>query len=356
MKQMLIGILLILACSSSFAKTLNVGFVSNPVYATLKNSDHPGIALELWEIIAKENHWHYKLINVGKDTNAAIKKLADGQYDVIIGGISVTKPRLEQVQFTLPFFISSTGLITANNEVTLVQHLVKLFSHLLNVKLLFILLFVFLLLNIFWLIARSVNQAPKSYFVGLATSFWICICLVLPGSLEFDSKYLRLRIISVIILLLSMFSLSILVATIVSSFTTTLMKSNQKVLKLSDIGFNTVVAVKGSSYADMARHKGLRVKIVKTYQQAINTLFDKKTIGFVTGVSGATYYLKTHPDAKLQISPFRFRYSQLTFAVPKDSPYLNKINTSLLSLQEDGSAAIICAKYLRPLDAKLCSL
>lgn len=348
--------MLLLIFSTSFSQIMKVGYINSPVYANVKNADHPGIALELWELIAKENHWQYKLTNVGSDGDAAINKLENHDYDILIGGISVTKPRLNKVEFSLPFFISSIGLMTTHSNMTISTHLFELLLHLFNFKLLIVALFIVILLHLFWLIARRAGQASRSYFKGIAKCAWLCICLVVPGSLEFKAQDIKLRIISVIIMLFSLFILSMIVATIASAFTASLIVHHQKIINLDDIGDQVVTTTKGSSFVDIARHHGLRITVVDTYQQAVNLLLDKKVVALVTDIPSASYYLKMHPDVDLEISPFRFRYSQQTFAVQKNSPYLQKLNTSLIALQESGVAQSICAKYLRMRDAKLCSL
>lgn len=356
MKKLLLILIFTLISSTCLAQTLRVGFVDHRPYVNTDSRDYPGIAITLWKQIATHNHWKYKLINAGIDTDAAIEKLYKNKLDVLIGGISITTPRLQQVDFSYPFFISSVGLMVRSNDDTFKFHLLFFLKSVLSLKLLIPFLLIFIFIHLFWWIGRDDDVVPKAYLKGLGNSIWLCACLMLPGSLEYKSTYVKLRYVSLAIMFVALFLTSMIVATITSGFTASLLKGSEQINNLDSLMNKTVASIAGTASTDIAKHHGLRVRVVANYQQATDLLLSHQITAIVTDIPSAIYFLNSHPDLKLAIAPYVFRYNELMFAFKRHSTIIRPFNITLAMLQDNGQLERTCSLYLRKRDAKLCSL
>ncbi len=69
-----------------------------------------GFTIDLWEKIAKKNsiNYQYHTIKTNKDVDRAIKQ---NLYDVILGVVDIDPERIQQVDFTVPYYFTNFSLV-----------------------------------------------------------------------------------------------------------------------------------------------------------------------------------------------------------------------------------------------------
>ena len=96
---------------------LRVGVVLQMPFSQNIDGHYSGIAIDIWETIANSHNWDYTYVPLTLNVTEELKKLGpSGDLDVVIGPISVNMKRLQIVDFTRPFFISSVNIITKHHE------------------------------------------------------------------------------------------------------------------------------------------------------------------------------------------------------------------------------------------------
>jgi hypothetical protein len=101
---------------SSKTQNLKIGVLIQPPFVIERNGYYVGLAFELWENIANMNHFNCEYINVGTNKNLAVKRLANGEYDVLIGEIGVFYKRTKLGEYTLPFYKAKYILISQESN------------------------------------------------------------------------------------------------------------------------------------------------------------------------------------------------------------------------------------------------
>lgn len=133
-------------------------------FTAKKDAVHQGLTIAVWEAMAHDHGWSFHYLEADRDTDRAVQQLAQGQFDVLIGPLAVTVPRIQQVDFTTPFFINAIGLMVPKKHVsfssiTKVLKTAGFWSIITG----FIGLF-FLYLHLIWYFERGkLNELPLSY-------------------------------------------------------------------------------------------------------------------------------------------------------------------------------------------------
>lgn len=135
-----------------------------------------GIALEIWDEIADKRSWNYKYISF-KNVEDAIHDLNRGNLDLVVGPISITSSRLENMRFSQPFYNSSISIISLEVDQNFWQKIKPLFSAKLLIAIGFFLIILSIVGTLLWLAERkeSPEQFPKGPLRGIGTGMWLAI-------------------------------------------------------------------------------------------------------------------------------------------------------------------------------------
>ena len=158
------------------AQTLKVGVAGAPPFIILDGGTPKGISVEIWRKVAAAEKLEYVLIPQ-ESAAATIEAVKEGQLDVGIGPISITSDRLQQADFTQPFFVAEIGLLLPSKQPSLWDR-IKLFFGVAFISSVGILLAsLFLVGNLLCLAERRRNgeQFPPSYWRGVGNGMWFAI-------------------------------------------------------------------------------------------------------------------------------------------------------------------------------------
>ncbi|CAB0151515.1 hypothetical protein PSI9734_01903 [Pseudidiomarina piscicola] len=82
--------------------------LSPPFVMKDEGGAYHGLTIELWEQIAAVNNYQFRYHEAGLEE--LIDGVADGQFDVGLGAVSVTAAREQRIDFTLPFYNAGLGI------------------------------------------------------------------------------------------------------------------------------------------------------------------------------------------------------------------------------------------------------
>lgn len=163
--------------SSSVSKdTLIVGVAGSAPFVFDQDDNHKGIAIEIWEELAKEKGWSYKF-NYFESVDAVLDALNEGDLDVVAGPISITSHRLEYMKFSQPFYNSSLAILSRSDKLTLWERISPIFSMKLLLAVLVFLIILSFVGALLWLAERkkSPDQFPENPIDGIANGMWLAI-------------------------------------------------------------------------------------------------------------------------------------------------------------------------------------
>lgn len=331
----------------SLTKKLIVGVAGNEPFVFSKNSSTKGIAIEIWEDIAKAKSWDYsyKTFDTVEDALYALNK---GELDVVAGPISITSQRLEHMRFSQPFYNSSLAIVSRIDDLTLWQKLEPLFS----IKLVFA-IGVFLIIlaivgTLLWLAERkrSPEQFPSKIADGIGTGMWLAIVTMSTTGYG-DKAPITLwgRIIAGSWMIISIIFATSMIAGIASTLTLSSLGSStfSNIEQLSGRKVATVSA--SPSEAFLNEHQA-KITGVDNLIEAMSKLKNKEVDAVVYDRPQLLYYMKNHKDEDLFIAKAEYFKQGYGFAFPTDSKLIYDVNRTLLKLAESQEIINIVQHYL----------
>ncbi len=314
--------------------TLKVGIAGSEPFV-FKDGNR-GITLEIWTDIAQSNNWNFKFYSYETVENA-LNDLKNNDLDVTIGPISITSDRLQDVEFSQPYYNSSISILSLNNELNLWQKIKPFFSFKLLVAVFVFLIILFIVGTLLWLAERkaSPEQFPINPIRGIGAGMWLAI--VTMSTTGYGDKApitLQGRIIAGTWMIVSLISATSMVAGIASTLTVSSLGKSviTNVEELYDKKVSTVI---GSSSEIFLKNVNAKVFTVNNIDEAIESLKNKEVNAVMYDRPQLLYYLKKHDVDDLYLSKEAYFEQGYGFAFPIKSNLIASVNKCLLKLSED---------------------
>ncbi|MGK7904675.1 MAG: transporter substrate-binding domain-containing protein [Hormoscilla sp.] len=347
------SILIIAACFLSpvmpaRAEKLRVGIAGAPPFVINNDSNLEGISIDIWKEIASAEDIEYELI-VQNNTQATLKAVADGELELAIGSISITASRLEEVDFSQPFFLAEIGVMIPSETPSLWSRIRPFFGVAFISSVAILIGCIFLVGNLLWLAERRRNdQFSWEYWSGVGNGMWFAlVTLTTVGYGDFAPITRTGRIISGIWMVLTMVTVSSLTAGIATTLTLSLSHQGGEPLgHPSELKEIPIAVVSGSTGAKWANYYQAQLIQKNRLKDAIALLEAGQVEGVVFDSPVLKYYLQQHPETDLRLANFAVSTETYGIALPLESPLLRQFNVRLLKMQQDGTLQEIKAKWL----------
>jgi len=314
-----------------------------------KTGRRVGFAAELWDQAAREAGLQYD-ITVVNSAQEIIDALKNKTADVGVGALSVTAQREAVIDFSQPFYESGLQVLVAGAGGSFLDTIFSMLINLFNLELIgmFMLLMVtmFIISHLVWRYEHKINgdQWPENYHSGLWESFWWTISTLLVGGADNKGPVgVGGRIIAIVWMLLSI----VLVSLLTASFTTTLTVNTLKgdINGPGDLPGRKVATVKGSTAETWLTAKGAKVQPLPSVTECIAMLREGKADAVVYDAPVLQYESSKINDEKLQMVGTVFERQNYAFALQQDSPLRERLNQTILALQERGVSTELRTKY-----------
>ncbi len=333
-------------------KKLKVGvmFKSKPFSWLSPDGKYYGASVDMWEFIAKEMDWDYEYYKAGPNTNGAVKRVGEGDLDVLVGPISTTFERLSfNIEYSRPYFLNFIGgTIKKPDKRNLVFIIGGSLARQLGVLLPFMIA-AFLLVSIIFYVLDNRNNLfdKKKFFKNMGNSMWEAMMVLIQGGLIENSDKPLKRLVLLLYLIPAIVLFSIVVGTVTSTIT---MIENEKrqeqFMSTDDIVGKKVAVISGNLSAKLAAKTGA----VTIGYDDINATLEAVQKGEAYATVGDFLTLKAavdgRPDLNLAMTTLNLRNDELAFVFKLNSPYVRAFNEKLLRLQDLDFAEAICSKFL----------
>ncbi len=342
-RHLIIYVLFILCLIPTQAQTNQLDTVTNDTLLVGIAGSEPfvfadedrGIAVEIWDEIAEERSWNYKFVSFN-NVEDALHQLSRGSLDVVVGPISITSKRLENMRFSQPFYNSSISIISNAGDQTFWQKIQPLFSSKLLIAIGIFLVILAIVGTLLWLAERkeSPDQFPKGPLQGIGTGMWLAIVTMSTTGYGDKAPITLLgRIITGAWMVISIIFATSMVAGIASILTLSSLDSTT-ISTVEQLSSRTAATIVGSPSEEfLIKHKA---KVIGTnnLNDAIEKLKNKEVEAVVFDRPQLLYFLKNNNDKKLYISKAEYYKQGYGFAFPNNSEYVLSVNRTLLELAE----------------------
>ncbi len=325
------------AQGTASGQKLNFLTIERPPFAMVgSNGEIAGFSIELMKAIAQEmgRPVGFEMLDSFPDM---LKAVSEGRADGAIANISITADREEILDFSQPIFNSGIQIMVPLSG----GGSKDLMGVLLRWDLALLLGIAFLLLAASGMMMWWFERGKQDYFdrparEALFPSFWWALNLVVNGGFEERIPHSRAgRVFAVILVVSSLFLVSIFVAQITSSLT--VQAISQNISGLNDLAGKRVGTTRGSTASSFLTSR----EIAHVELDDLETLLSTFESGDLDAVAFdgpiLAYYVKTRGQGLAELLPQTFKRENYGIALPTGSPIMEEINRALLKLRESGT-------------------
>ncbi|WP_412174870.1 transporter substrate-binding domain-containing protein [Actibacterium sp. XHP0104] len=325
------------------AQETTIATVERPPFSTVVDGTQTGFSIELWEAVAKE---------IGASSTyrrhdsfaAMLGDVREGAADIAVANISITAEREKVLDFSHAIFQSGLQImVPQGNQTSVIWQALKSPDLLLAILIAFLMLFGGGMLM--WVLERR----DQPYFdrpasEALFPSFWWALNLVVNGGFEERVPRTFLgRIFGVMLVLSSLFLVSIFVAKITAMMTVNAIQGS--VNSLTDLYGKNVGTIAGSTTAAFLQERDIDGRGYDDLQALLAAFERGELDAVVFDAPVLAYYANHRGRGKAEMVGAPFRRESYGFALPAGSPLLEPINRALLQLREDGTYDALYRKY-----------
>lgn len=328
----------------SSAEELTVVTVERPPFSTIESGIQSGFSIELWEAVAKEldHTTTYQVMDSFSGMLNAVQ-VEDGA-DLAVANISITAQREQVMDFSHAIFESGLQIMVPRGGEDVV-----IWDALFSRDLLLAIAIAFLLLFGGGMLMWQFERDKQPYFdlparQALFPSFWWALNLVVNGG--FEERQPRSffgRIFGVILVVSSLFVVSVFVAKITAAMTVDAIQGS--VNSVNDLYGKRVGTIGGSTTAAYLEDRDLDFASFEDLDALIIAFEEGKMDAAVFDAPVLAFYASHEGREVAQMVGAPFRRESYGFALPSGSPLVEPINRVLLRLREDGTYDRLHRKY-----------
>jgi polar amino acid transport system substrate-binding protein len=326
---------------------LRVGVAGNEPFVFPENSSTKGIALDVWEDLAlmKSLDYTYTYFTTVEDALYALNR---GKLDIVVGPISITSQRLENMRFSQPFYNSSLAIVSRVDDPTLWQKVKPLFSMKLLLAVGVFLVILAVVGTLLWLAERkkSPEQFSSNIVSGIGTGMWLAI--VTMSTTGYGDKApitLMGRIIAGSWMIISIIFATSMVAGIASTLTLSYLETST-FSNIEQLSGRKVATISASPAEDFLNEHQAKITGVDNLLDAMTKLNNKEVDAVVYDRPQLLYYMKNHKDEDLYLAKAEYFRQGYGYAFPVNSSFTYVVNRGLLELAEESETVNIVEHYL----------
>ncbi len=315
--------------------SLTFATVDRPPFSENVSDGHAGFSIDLMRAIADDLGYRVAFQTAGS-FGEMLDRVSAAEVDGAIANISVTSAREEQMDFSQPIFASGIRIMipAAGGEAPFLRAVFSrnvLFAVLIAVAGLF---GVGMLMWVFERRAQPYFDRPAKDAVF--PSFWWALNLIVNGGFEERMPQTRPgRFFAVLMVIASLFLVSIFVASITASVTVNALQAN--VTSINDLDGRRVGTVTGSTAAEFLVLRQIGFRGFEDPGEMLAAFEDDALDAVVFDGPILAYYVLTDGASTARLLEARYRPENYGIALPSGSVMREAINQSLLRLREDGT-------------------
>jgi polar amino acid transport system substrate-binding protein len=328
-------------------KKLIIGTKETPPFAMKDSNGHwTGISINLWRQIAEELNLTYEWREL--DQSGLLAGVTDGSLDAVVANLTITPGRLDNFDFTYPFFTTGLGIAVKINDENVGWTLIyQIFNWTVLKIILAVMSLLFLVGLLIWLLERKKNKEHfgGSSVQGIASGVWFsAVTMTTVGYGDKHPKTSGGRLVALFWMFLSIILVSLFTATITSLLTVKqLMPSVRGLEDIKKVAVGTLPYTTSESFLQANRVSFTTYPSVAEGLEALNRGEIK---AFVYDIPAQRYWIKQKFSGKLELLPHSYSQENYGIALKENCPLRKPINRLLLEKIRDQEWQGILYHYL----------
>ena len=329
--------------------TLRVGLHHDPPFI-IEQSDgsYSGLCIDLWQDVANELGYEYELVPFS-DVIGMVRALDFQELDVAINPLTVSSARLQMLDASQPFYVSSVVVATSNSNKGGFRVFLSNFFSLDFIKIAMALLFIiFCFGTLLWLAERHHNELQfRPGLVGLLDGlWWSAVTMTTVGYGDKSPKTQLGRTIAIIWMFTAVIIISGFTASIASSLTVNSL--TVQIEQLQDLqSVQAIGAVTASGSEDfLRRHQVVAHRTFANPTNGIRSLASREVDVLVFDKTTMRYLINREQlTNRIQLLPLTFNKQYRSFLFPKGSQLVDNINPVLVDRIQRASWEEVLKRY-----------
>jgi len=314
-----------------------------------------GLSIEYWKLIARELKLKYKFIPVYTTSEQAVKDISTGNYDVLVGPISVTNQRIKTVDFSRGYFLNYFGIAVKKTDNSFLNIIITAFGKTIIILGLTFVIISLLFANVFWVVERG-YRISRNYFKGIGQTFWYTIASFV-GVVRYDPFKKLGKTILFFWLLTSIIYIIIASSLVTSSLTIALaQRTITDIHNRSDLHNKLLAAEKGSYAIKVANKYASNIEIVPSIEKGLTLLEQNKIDGFVGDYYIVNFDISQSKIKNLEMLNLNLANDEYAFVFQKNSKLKQGVDYVITELQDTGISSLLCQKSLGTSETQSCEL
>lgn len=328
---------------TAISEPLTVITIERQPFSILNDGKYSGFSIDLWNAVAKELGRETKFVT-SPTFSGMLEAVQQGTADAAIANISITSAREEIIDFSHPIFDAGLQIMVpvhgAAAGILSALFTWEMFGWLATGGLV-----LFIAATLMWFFERrSQPFFDQPYKEGIWRSFWWALNVVVNGGFEerIPSSWPG-RIFAVLLVISSLFVVSIFVAKITATLTVGELRSS--VQSISELHGKAVGTTAGSTSAAYLKSQSVRHRELGSINMLFQSLEDGRLNAIVHDAPILAYYAQSRGKGVVQTVGKIFHREKYGIALKQRSPLVEPINLSLLRLRENGTYQALINKW-----------
>jgi polar amino acid transport system substrate-binding protein len=330
-------------------RKVRVATYNCPPFVINDNDQFSGISIYLWDKIAEQLGLDYSIEQY--KLKEMLEAVAQGKADVAVSCLSITQEREKIVDLSHSFY--ETHLAIAVKQHGFLQTLKNFFYN----KRLFIVLGIVvgvaaLIGGILYSLEHNINDklySMKNKGGKLMEAFIAGLLFVTSGPIRYyEFKTLSGRILTAFLAVGSTVMIASITALLASTFTLDQMHS--KITGPQDLAKVKVGVMEASTSFEYLQEQGINSRTFSDRQELLAALDDGRMDAVVGDDAVLKYKIKAGQAEgryeTLSVLPFVFEKQNYGFALPDESPHLERLNQALLFVRDTPEWKVEIVKYI----------
>ena len=320
-----------------------------PPFVMKENGKFSGISIFLWDKIAEQLDLEYSIELYG--LNEMLEAVVQDKADIAVSCLSMTDEREKIIDFSHPFYETHLSIAVKQHGFL---HTLKNFFY--NERIFIVLGIIVgvaaLIGGILYLLEHKINDtlySMKNKGGKLMEAFIAGLLFVTSGPIRYyEFKTLSGRTLAAFLAVGSTVMIASITALLASTFTLDQMHS--EITGPQDLAKVKVGVMKASTSFEYLQEQGINSRTFSDRQELLAALDDGRLDAVVGDDAVLKYKIKEAQAAgryeTLSVLPFVFEKQNYGFALVDESPHLEKLNQTLLSIRDTPEWKVEIVKYI----------
>ena len=301
-----------------------------------EESKPAGITVDIWEKVASTYNLDYEYICVDRKYDDTIEAVNKGEFDIALSEFSVIKRRYDLVSYSRPFYISKLSVYRREKE--------NSFENFVTNDIVKIIIVSALLMILFYSFVRM-YIVKENFLFALYNTYTFLFTNIREFITEGKNPKTSVKIVNVMWILMRYIFLTIVVAQAINI----IVKTTNYIGDEEYRDIKRINVLKGTSYVDFIKQAGKTPIMNDNNQQIIEKLYNSRNEYWFDDpnvINDAIERSKFKLKLNATLKPIR--NDEFTIAVNKKlTDILDKINITIVSLQDSGDMVRICKGQMR---------